>query len=216
VIEVLTLADGSVLTTGRIPWISSPQEDEYSSINVHDRRLYLEQTARSTSSISVYDLDTLRRLWHAERPAPGGSYPCGPVVCLNDGQGTAGHDLETGELRWRLPQSSNGVPLGDGRLLLEENGAGRRTLVDAATGRMLTDLGTSMPVSDALGLATPYLIAQTIEPPGRTAVSSFHPRTGELLLRGSIPLVLDYGCQHENGLLACATQDNRLAVTAVS
>ena len=107
------------------------------------------------------------------------------------------------------------VPLVNGRLLLEENGAGRRTLVDAATGRLLTDLGTSMPVSDALGRASPYLIAQTIEPPGRTSVSSFHPRTGELLLRGSITPVLDYGCQHENGLLACATQDNRLAVTAV-
>jgi outer membrane protein assembly factor BamB len=214
-VEVLMPADGTVVTTGRIPWTGQPRDDTYSSINVQGRRLFLDQTVRSTSSVTVYDTDTLRQLWRVELATTGGSYPCGPVVCLTDADGTDGLDRETGALRWRLPQAGNGYPLVEGRLLIEEHSEGRRSLVDAMTGRQLADLGSAMPVWDAAGRGTPYLIAQTTEPAGRTSLSSFDPATGEVLLRGTIMPVLDYGCQHEGGLLACATQDNQLAVMDV-
>jgi hypothetical protein len=137
------------------------------------------------------------------------------VVCLTDEKGIAGHDQETGELRWRLPEAASGYPLLAGRLMIEENGEARRSIVDAATGRVIADLGAAMPVWDAVGRGTPYLVARTTEPPGRTSVSSFDPATGEVLLRGTITPVLDYGCQHDGGLLACVNQDNRLVVTDV-
>jgi outer membrane protein assembly factor BamB len=214
-VEVLSLADGGVVTTGRIPWTARPKEDEYSSVNVQGQRLFVDQTVRNTSSVSVYDLDTLRPLWHVEQATPGGSYLCGPVVCLSDAEGTSGYEPETGKLRWRLPGAGSGAPLPDGRLMIESLGSARRTLVDAMTGRLLADLGTAMPVWDTLGRTTPYLIADTTDPPDRSSVSSFHPATGEVLLRGTIAPVLDYGCQHEGGLLACVTQNNQLAVTDV-
>jgi hypothetical protein len=87
---------------------------------------------------------------------------------------------------------------------------GRRT-----TGRLLADLGTATPVWDAQGRGTPYLVARTVEPPGRTSVSSFDPAAGEVLLRGTIVPVLDYGCQQQDRLLACVTPDDRLVVTDV-
>jgi hypothetical protein len=137
------------------------------------------------------------------------------VVCVTDADGTTGHDWETGEPRWRLPGAGNGYPLREGRLLIEEHSGGRRTLVEATTGRLLADLGSATPVWDAMGRGTPYLIARTTEPAGRTSVSSFDPATGEVLLRGSIMPVVDYGCQNDGGLLACVTEDDRLVVTDV-
>jgi outer membrane protein assembly factor BamB len=214
-VEVLSLADGSVVTTGKLPWTRRSSSDDYSSINVQGRRLYLDQTIANRSSVSVYDTETLTRLWRREQSSAGGSYPCGPVVCVTDAQGVAGHDSETGALRWRMPRATTGYPLLGDRLLVEENEATRRNLVDGRTGRVLADLGTAMPVWDSLGRGTPYLLDRTVDPPGRTAISRFDATTGEMLLQGAIEPVLDYGCQYEKELLACVTQDNRLTVTDV-
>jgi outer membrane protein assembly factor BamB len=213
--EVLDMADGSVVSTGKLPWTQRSRNDDYSSINVQGRRLYLDQTIASGSSVSVYDTETLTLLWHREQTSGGGSYPCGPVVCISDAHGVAGLDNETGALRWRLPRATNGYPLLGDRLLVEEIEGTRRSLVDGKTGRVLTDLGTAMPVWDSLGRGTPYLLDRTVEPPSRTAVSRLDARTGEVLLQGAITPILDYGCQNEGTLLACVTQDNQLTVTDV-
>jgi len=213
--EVLAIADGSVVTTGRLPWSGSTQGEDYSMITVTGRRLYLDQTVHNQSSVTAYDADTLRRLWRVEQPSSGGSYACGPVVCVSDGTTVAGHDRETGALRWRLPAAMNGFLLPGGRLIVDEEGGARHTLVDAATGRRLADLGPATPVWDSFGRATAYLVAGTRQPAGLTSVSRFDPASGEVVLRGTIMPVLDYACRYEDDLLACATQDNRLVVTDV-
>jgi hypothetical protein len=136
-------------------------------------------------------------------------------VCVSDGDTTAGHDRETGAQRWRLIGAANGYPLPGGRMVLDDGGGARRILIDGATGRRLADLGSAMPVWDSLGRGTPYLMARTTQPAGLTSVSTLDPRSGRVRLRGAIPAIVDYACQNEGDLLACVTQDNRLAVTDV-
>jgi outer membrane protein assembly factor BamB len=214
-VEVIAPADGTVVTTGRLPWTGPAPSNDSSAITVQGRRIYLDQNVRNEASVSSYDIDTLRRLWRVEQSSPGGSYGCGPVVCVSDGVSMAGHDRETGVLRWQLTGASGGYPLVGDRLMVDEDGGSRRALVDATTGRRLADLGAAMPVWDSLARGTPYLLTRTREPAGRTAVSSFDPGYARVTLRGAIVPVLDYSCQNEGVLLACVTEDNQLIVTDV-
>ena len=57
------------------------------------------------------------------------------------------------------------------------------------------------------------LIAGTRQPPGRTAVSSLDPATGEVVLRGTVPPAQN--CRTDRDRLTCVTEDNRLTVTQV-
>ena len=214
-VEVIALADGSVVTTGTVPWPAVARSNDHSAVTVQGRRFYLDQTERDRSTVTAYDIDTLRRLWAVEQTSSGDSFGCGPVLCILDGESTSGHDRETGARVWRLSGPTNTFPLADGQLLIEEDNGTHRALMDAATGRRLADLGTGMPVWDSLGRAMPYLVARTTQPPGLTSVSSFDPATDEVLLRGTIPPILDFGCQNEADLLVCLAQDNRLIVTDV-
>jgi len=214
-VEVLALADGAVVTTGTLPWPTALGNNDYSAVTVQGRRLFLDQTVRDRSTVTAYDTETMRRLWAIDQTTSGGSFGCGPVLCILDGESTSGHDRGTGARLWRLSGTTSAYPLTNGQLLLDEDNGTRRALMDAATGRRLADLGTGMPVWDSTGRATPYLVARTVQPPGRTSVSSFDPATGEVTLRGAIPPTLDFGCQYEADLLVCPTQDNRLLVTDV-
>jgi hypothetical protein len=182
---------------------------------VQGRLLYLDQTVGSRSTVTAYDTDTLRQLWTVEQTSSGGSYGCGPVLCISDADSTSGHDRATGKRLWQLPGSSNIFPLTDDRLLIDEENGVRRALLDAATGRRIADLGAGMPVWDSLGRASPYLVAGTRQPPGRTAVSRFDPATGEVTLLGAIAPTLDFGCQIEADLLICPTREDQLVVTDV-
>jgi hypothetical protein len=69
-----------------------------------------------------------------------------------------------------------------------------------------------MPVWDYRFRATPYVIARSTSTGGLMLISRVDERTGEVLLRGTLPAVLD-GCQSNGPLVACLTQDNRLIVT---
>jgi hypothetical protein len=213
--EVLSLTDGSVVTTGTLPWPATSRTDDYSAVTVQNRQLFLDQTLRTKTWVTSYDTDTLRRQWRVDLTSPGGSYGCGPVVCINDGDSTYGHDWATGARLWRLDGPAGTYPLAGGRLLVEEQNGTRRALMDAVTGRRLADLGTGMPVWDSLSRASPYLVQHTMQPPGLTSVSRFDPATGEVTLLGAIPPTLEFGCQSEAGLLVCPTRENRLVVTDI-
>jgi outer membrane protein assembly factor BamB len=213
--EVLALADGSVVTTGTLPWPAAMRNNDHSAVTVQGHRLYLDQSIRDKATVTAYDTDTLRPLWTVKQTSSGGSFGCGPVVCILDGESTSGHDRATGARLWRLSGATGTYPLTNGQLLIDEDNGARRALMDPATGRHLADLGTGMPVWDSLGRATLYLVAPTTQPPGRTAVSSFDPATGEVILLGALPQTLDFGCQYEADLLVCPTQDKRLLVTDV-
>ncbi|MEU7901765.1 PQQ-binding-like beta-propeller repeat protein [Actinoplanes sp. NPDC049118] len=216
-VEVFDLADGSPVSAATLPWGRPPAQDSRATaLTVEGHRLYVEHSDQERTTVTAYDTETLRRLWHIEPRSPGGAFGCGPVLCLNGPDGTAGYDRDTGELRWRIPGSANAFPLVTGQLLVDDDESGaRHHLIDAATGRRLADLGTAAPVWNLGTTASPYLLARTREPAGLMSVSRFDERSGEVLLLGAMPPVIEYGCQSEGTLLACMTQDSRLAVTDV-
>ncbi|MEU8232083.1 hypothetical protein AB0C12_21060 [Actinoplanes sp. NPDC048967] len=215
--EVLDLHDGSLVATGTFPWRpESASENDYTTVTVDGRQLYLERSEGDTSTVTAYDTDTLRQLWRIDGTAPGGAYGCGPVVCLNGTDDTTGHDRATGEVRWRIPGAANGFPLLNGLLLVgdDETGA-RHRLVDTATGRPLVDLGTAMPVWDYGLQGTRYVVARAQTSNDLTLISRVDAASGEVLLRGTVATVLDFGCQSSGDLIVCETSDNRLTVTDV-
>jgi outer membrane protein assembly factor BamB len=216
-VEVLDLADGSRKAAATLPWgRRSTGNDQDTSLTVQGHRLYVQRSGTGPTVVTAYDTETLRRLWHVESDEIGAAYDCGPVLCLGSRAGTVGYDRDTGEVRWRLPDSANAFPLGAGKLLVDDDPTGsRHHLVDAATGRRLADLGMAAPVWNFTSAASPYLLARTNEPAGLISISQFDERSGELLLRGTMPPVVEYGCQNEGSLLACVTQDGLLAVTDV-
>nr|BFE72836.1 hypothetical protein GCM10020092_061370 [Actinoplanes digitatis] len=182
--EVIAPADGSVIATGTLP-----RAGDDSAVTVEGRQLYRDQTVRGRTTVTAYDIDTLRRLWTVEQP-PGGSFGCGPVVCIGDGESVSGHDRATGARLWRLSGTAGVYPLAGGHLLAEDGNGARRTVLDATTGRRLAELDRGVPVWDSRGRLT-YLIAATLRPPGRTSVSSLDPVTGEVVLRGTVAPATD-------------------------
>jgi outer membrane protein assembly factor BamB len=216
-IEVVDLADGRLVSSGRVPWArQSERDNRYTSMTLDDHRIYIDKAEGGRSQFAVYDTETLRKLWAADVPESGGIYPCGPVLCLNLRDATAGYDRDTGEVRWRIAGATNGFPLPGGRLLVEDDDAGaRHLLIDARTGRRLADLEATVPVWNYRTGDTPYLLGHTRQPLDLTSVSRFDARSGEVLMRGAIPRVVDWGCANEGDLLACVTVDDHLAVTDV-
>lgn len=213
-IEVLNLADGALVTSGRLPWgRQSPEDNGYSSVTPEGRRLYLIRTRQDGSTIAAYETDTLRELWQIQRPSPGGVVDCGSVICINSENELAGYDRDSGQPRWRVPGAANAFPLPDGRVLVAVNETGAR-LVDAATGRQLADLGAAGPVWSFGAAASPYLVAPTRQPAGFMSVIRVDHRSGEVLMRGTI-VPVGGGCQSAGSLLACVTQNEQLIVTDV-
>ena len=216
--EVVSLDDGSVVTRARLPWRpQQSQESDFTSVTLEGRQLYLDRNRGEQSAITAYDTETLRPLWRAARSAPGGIYGCGPVVCVATTSRITGHDRRTGVVRWQITNAANGFPLVDGVLMVDdedENGL-RHRLVDAATGERITDLGSALPVWNYQQNRTPYLTAKTERPPGRMTISKLDAKTGTMLLRGSLPPLIDYGCQTDGALVACVTTDEQLIVTDV-
>ncbi|MET8147227.1 PQQ-binding-like beta-propeller repeat protein [Actinoplanes sp. NPDC049668] len=202
--EVIEPADGSIITTGTLP-----RPGDHSAIALQGRQFYQDQTVRGRTTITAYDIDTLRQLWTVEQPSSG-SFGCGPVVCISDGESIFGHDRATGARLWRLSGTSGVYPLTGGRLLAEDEHGARHTVLDGTTGRRLAELGRGRPVWDSQGRVT-YLIAGTLQPPGRTSVSSFDPASAEVVLRGTVAPAQT--CRNERDLLTCVTDDNRLTVT---
>lgn len=216
-IEVFDLSDGRLVAGGTVPWVrQSTADNEFTSLSIDGHRLYIDRSMRERTAVTAYDTETLGRLWEVERPSSGGVYGCGPVLCVNGPDDTAGYDRDTGEVRWRLAGAANGFPMPGGRVLLDDDETGaRHHLVDGATGKRLADLGAAVPVWNATATDLPYLLRRTKEPPGLMSISRIDEDTGEELLRGTLPQVLDYGCQSEDDLLVCATPDSRLVVTDV-
>ncbi|GAA3905527.1 outer membrane protein assembly factor BamB family protein [Actinoplanes auranticolor] len=215
--EVLDLADGSVVATATFPWRRpSAPDGDFLMVTLDGRQLYLERNEGGQSTVTAYDTETLREQWRTEQAAPGGVYGCGPVVCINGSDATTGHDPATGEVRWQITGSAIGFPLQDGLMLVgdDETGA-RHRLIDTRTGRQLADLGTATPVWDHQLAGTQYVVAGAQGSNDVTLISRVDRRTGEVLLRGTVSAVLDFGCQSSGDVIVCESMDNRLIVTDV-
>ncbi|KUL41657.1 outer membrane protein assembly factor BamB family protein [Actinoplanes awajinensis] len=207
--KVIAMTDGSVVTSGTLPRPGVARSEDSFSVTLHGGQLYQDRTVRGRTTITAYEIDTLRQLWSLEQPS-GGSFGCGPVVCVSDGESISGHDRATGARLWRLSAVAGVYPLTGGLLLTEQENGARHTVLEATTGRRLGELGRGLPVWDSRGHLT-YLIAGTRQPPGRTSVSSVDPASAEVVLRGTVASA--QSCRTEGDLLICVTEDNRLAVT---
>ncbi|MFI5494591.1 PQQ-binding-like beta-propeller repeat protein [Actinoplanes sp. NPDC051859] len=212
------LADGRIVARGKVPWMGQGQrEDSYSNLSVDGHTLYLETVVREEGTLAAYDTETMRRKWQIEGRSYGGYFGCGPVLCINGTDGVAGYDRETGELRWTSPGQISGMPMGGTTILVanDTSEGSRQALVDGRTGRRFADLGTGVMVWDFRppGRAR-LLLNRAWEPPGRTSVSEVD-ETGQVFLRGTVPLVQDYSCSSSGDLLVCLSADARLMVTDV-
>ena len=211
--EVLDLTDGAVVATGTLPWLSAAaQGNDHTSLTVTDGQLLLDRNEGGQSKVIAYDVTTLRQLWRLEQGTHGGLFGCGPVVCVNGTSDTVGHDRRTGEVRWRLPGAASGFPLLNGQVLVTDETGSRHRLVHAATGRPIAELGTAEPVWEYQLNGLPYVVSRAREEVDRMLLSQVNDRTGEVLLRGTLP-VGDYGCQSTGTVVVCVTRDDRLVVT---
>jgi len=214
---VLRLADGTESASGSVDWPPvSPERGDLSDLVAEGDALYVLHSTTNSATVTAYSDRTLQRLWRVTRTAhDNGFYPCGVVLCANGANELLGYDWRTGMVRWSVPGEESAVPAGPG-LLITENGTAEvhRSLLDAATGRRLADLGADRPPWKFAG--GPFVTLGTSRSQaGRTVVHWVDPRTGKTFTLGTIDGVVDLGCQIADRLLLCVSVPDRLTVTAV-
>jgi outer membrane protein assembly factor BamB len=213
--EVIRLADGVTIASGRLDWTTGSFFDgDLSDLGADDRNVYVRRADGPGSSLTAYALDSLRQRWRVVTAARVSAYPCGRVLCSEENDGLAAYDPITGATRWRAVGVRYAWAVGDGRLLAADRAQDVYTLLDDLTGEPIAPPSRGQPVQDEAG-GTILLIRNTRAPTGRTAVSTVDPRTGRVALRGTIDQVAEYGCAVRGHLLICPTADGRLAVSAV-
>jgi len=214
---VLRLADGTEAASGTVDWPSvAPERGDLANLVAEGDALYVLQSSRGTTTATAYSDRTLQRLWTVTRPAhDNGFYGCGPTLCANGDNELLGYDWQTGAVRWRAAGLENAMLAGPGRLIAESGGPEvHRSLLDAATGRQLADLGNDRPPWNFTG-GTLVMLGTSRSQAGRTVVHWIEPRTGETFTLGTIDGVIDLGCQIADRLLLCVSVPERLTVTAV-
>jgi outer membrane protein assembly factor BamB len=211
-VEILRLADGSRVTTGRVRWpAASAEKGVYTDVLLDGGRIYVRVGGLQGSALTGYDAETFRQLWRIDNSDSIAVYPCGTVICDIGLTAFTAHDPATGATRWRSGRTRNVWAAGPGRLLADGS---RRQLIDEATGRTVADFGEDFPVQDLDGRVI-YLVRNTVSPPNRTAVNRIDSGTGAVELRGAIDRVNDGGCQASGSHLVCSTLDDGLVVMRV-
>ncbi len=166
-ITLLAWDTGATLSTTRVgPLVAATDgyDREHNVIvsAVGDQLLIMRQMGLLQATISSYALPGLTERWsHTDRMS---GYPseCGPVLCLQafDGDLIALDPL-TGNLLWRAVGWQSAWSAGDGRLLGSRQGVQESYgILDAATGRLVRDLGDWSPLT---GLGT-YLLMTKPDP----------------------------------------------------
>ncbi len=202
--QVRRFADGVLVAESAVPPLETPREDTYAHLFSHGRHLFMVRVDGVDQEITAYDPESLRPRWERTGQAAFGVFGCGALLCA----GTADEEVDaldpaTGAVRWHAAGWDFARPVGDGTLLVESHGTTRQRLVDEHTGRTVADLGTGASVLDpessvVLGLR------MTESPPTRYAVRQFDAGTGEVILRGAVPVSGEHGCQLAGGRLACS------------
>ncbi len=215
-VTVYRYADGEKITQGRIPWtVPRPDEGYYTHLNAADGYLVVNQARPEKTEQFVYRLDTMTQLWRT-RATDGYAFPCGAArLCLNEGNALVARDIATGARRWAAQSSGDLFPVTDERLLTDTGFAdGTPTLIDAATGRIISSGGPGSTVWNSQVGDHVLLLRPTMRPVGRTMVIRWYLRDGRQHLLGAIEWQTTQRCQTVPGFLACS-RDDRLQVTAV-
>lgn len=202
-IQVRRFTDGAVLAEGSGPRFEAPRENAHTYLFSVGEHLYVQRLADLEQTVTAYDLATLKPRWKRTGPSSTGIFDCGPTVCVGTAQNEVdGLDPLTGAVRWHAAGWDYARPVGDGTLLVEAHATGRHMLVDAATGRTLADFGPGSGVVDWESREVLGLGLSTTAVPPRMKVQQLDAASGEVLLRGAVPLAA-HGCQLAAGRLAC-------------
>ncbi|MEU1605958.1 PQQ-binding-like beta-propeller repeat protein [Micromonospora matsumotoense] len=162
--------------------------------------------------IAAYDLGSGRRRWDTTDPVPAGgsAYACGDAVCLGDSSVARVLDPLTGRERWSSDRWAPVEAVGN-RLLGVSFGDGpqRLALLDAATGRLVAELGEWKTVHQ-WPFTAPILAVRPVAG-GRQLLAELDPTDGTSRVRDVLPGRWD-SCWSSQGVLVCWRQRNTLGV----
>jgi len=216
-VRVLRLADGTEAAHGTVEWRSvSPESGDFIDLVAEGDVLAVLQSNGNRSTVVAYSTRTLRRLWTAGQDGNSSFYGCGAVLCTDGGGELLGYDWATGKVRWRAPGQGYARAVGQDLLIAESDAdTTRKTLLEAATGRRLADLGTGQP---PWGYAGGTLVTIGVSPSqvGRAVVRWVDPGSGDTFPVGTMGPVNDRMFLLAGRLLLCTdTLRGGLTVTAV-
>ncbi|MEU4238488.1 hypothetical protein [Actinoplanes sp. NPDC026619] len=209
--EVVGLADGAG-AVGRLPVRPGEPVAELDAT-----ALYLQSHDDGRLLVAAFDLATLRPRWTVDGGATAReAHLCGGVLCIGDGTATSGYDLATGLLRWRAAGWVSAATVTGGQLLAESTANAGHGLLDTGTGAFVADFGGGYPVWDTTAGTPAFLLRDTVDPPGRTAVFRLDSHSGDHRLRGSIDSLPGRTCVAVPDRLICHTTNGQLTVLAVA
>jgi PQQ-like domain len=216
-VTLLAGRTGAVLVTGQVGRLApdNPAEfdpDRQSIVNVvGDRLMVLRQMGALKATLDSYTLPSLSHQWTLSGALSGFPSGCGPVLCLAESNELVGLEPATGTTRWHTPGWAWAEDLGNGRLLGYRPGNGQQVgVLDAATGRLLLDLGDWTPVQ---GTGMPELLTAPDRGNYRyTWFAALDPDTPGVRVLTRLTGVGTSGCDPHGDLLVCRTLDARLQV----
>ena len=214
-VRVLRLADGTEAVHGTVEWHpGSSEADDSIDVVAEGDILTVLQWSRNRSTATAYSDRTLRRLWATVQDGNSSFYGCGAVLCGSSDGEFLGYDWATGKVRWRVQGQDHAMAAGHD-LLIAEDTDGRNTLLDAATGRRLADLGIAYPTWGYAGGIPLVTVGISPSQVGRAVVRWVDPRSGETFVLGTMEPVSDRMCKLASRRLLCTGIQGGLTVTAV-
>jgi hypothetical protein len=213
---VLGFADGAVVATAELGVPPSrPDEDglsdtaSYAAVGAH---LYLARREDGKASLTAYRLSDLHQLWRTDTASLGRPTRCGPDhLCVTTPTGLTVLDTGTGDIRWSdnrwrsgFDTRAIGIPGPPRIAVVDGRPEPGRALLDPATGKALSWLGTSTFVGTNLLRADRTKLGRTW-----VQVTGAH---NDIRTVGALDTVAPNRCAASAGHLACPTSSGRLNV----
>ncbi|MFG1602632.1 hypothetical protein [Actinoplanes sp. NPDC049265] len=211
--QVRTLADGVLVRSDRLPWLSPDAgNDAYAYAPALGDVLLMVAVEKGAMRISAHDRTTLRQLWTDTITGTrlGGLFECGGLLCRGSEQvGVDALDPRTGRARWHSTGWDYGHPLGGNRMFVESQSGNGNGIVDMRTGQWISHFPIGTTVLDPAGDRLLLLAASRSTVP-RMTVNDLRP-DNTLRLAGALPPTGEQGCQLSGSRLVCLFPRDRPA-----
>ncbi len=201
--------------------------DDFSELSSVGDALYVVAKHGGEVTLTAYDGNTLTVRWRAAGVPPGRVDACGSVLCVADlsvfgsdpsvvtaNREIVAVDPATGARRWTSRDWQYVSALSADRLVASAGAGNARQapwrLLDAATGRVVGDLGVGKPLTDRAGGPQRFVHPDTARPQ-RVWVSSVDLPTGRSSVLGSIDRVTT-SCDAVGAHITCAVLGGPLTV----
>ena len=210
--------------------------DDFVEISAIGDGLYVVSGHDGVVTLTAYDGETLAVRWRSTGIPPGRVEPCGSVLCVTDlsvlgsdpsavdaAREIVAIDPRTGAKRWSSTVWQSAYALTDDRLIATTGvGDGTQlswTLLEATTGRVITDLGVVNPLADGVEGVVGVQGIQGVQRfmhmdtarPQHAWVSTVDLRTGTSTIEGSVESATPV-CDATGRHLACTMLGGPIAV----